>query len=53
MSRDLGISASTITRWASPTGCKGRIPQRHWGTLLALAQRRGLTLSIADLHGMR
>lgn len=52
MARALDISPSTITRWASPAGCKGRIPQRYWNELLALARSRGLALSLHDLHGV-
>lgn len=51
IARSLEISPSTITRWASPGGCNGRIPQRHWQALIRLAQSKGIVLSLQDLHG--
>mgnify|MGYP003494179186 FL=1 len=52
----LGVNQSTVSRWRlpAPAGCDGLIKSRYHRTLLALAKKRGATLSADDLvHGRR
>jgi hypothetical protein len=55
VSRALGISPSTVSRWMAPKSRQnlgGRIPLAHWQALLDLAKREGKSLSIHQLAGM-
>lgn len=49
----LGLSLSAVCRWCAekPVGTGGRIPHKHWNMLLALAERRGMRLSVKTLAG--
>lgn len=55
VSRVLSVSKSTITRWGydkENKGTNGRIPQKYWPTLLAIARKRKIKLSLRDLAGL-
>lgn len=55
VSRVLSVSKSTITRWGydkQNKGTNGRIPQKYWPTLLAIARKRKIKLSLRDLAGL-
>lgn len=52
--RALEINPSTVSRWQTAYdlgGTGGRIPQKHWQSLLSIARRRGVLLSVTDLAG--
>lgn len=54
LGRELEINASTISRWQTAYddgGTGGRIPQKHWSSIVRLAKKRGVSLSLADLAG--
>lgn len=48
LSRDLGVHASTISRWKKK---HGTVPQKHWKSLLSLAKKYDKKVSISDLAG--
>jgi hypothetical protein len=55
VARVLGVDKSTVSRWqVGPDmgGTSGRIPQKYWPTLLAVARKRKLKLSLRDLAGI-
>lgn len=55
VSRVLSVSKSTITRWGydkQNRGTNGRVPQKYWPTLLAIARKRKIKLSLRDLAGL-
>lgn len=55
VSEALRVHPSTLSRWCQPVpaGTGGTIPQRHWGALLALAERQKIALTLSDLAGIR
>jgi len=50
----LGLSFSAVCRWCAPPpiGTGGRIPAKHWLSLMALAERQGKRLSVRALSGL-
>ena len=52
---ELSLSPSTLSRWCQPhpEGTGGVIPQRYWPTLLQLAKRQKVKLSVSDLCAVR
>lgn len=49
-----GASISRVYRWTYGTdrgGTGGRVPQKHWASLLAAAKSRGIPLTLDDLYG--
>ena len=55
VSRILDVSKSTITRWGyakEQKGTNGLVPQKYWPTLLAVARKRKVKLSLRDLAGL-
>lgn len=55
VSRVLSVSKSTITRWGydkQNKGTNGLVPQKYWPTLLAIARKRKIKLSLRDLAGL-
>lgn len=55
ISRILDVNKSTITRWGyskERNGTGGKIPQKHWQTLLKEAKKRKVKLSLRDLAGI-
>ena len=50
----LGVHKSRVHRWTYPRdrgGTGGVIPQRHFGKLMDMAQKRGVDLQADDLVG--
>lgn len=55
ISRILGISRSTVTRWAYPKedkGTGGLVPQRYWPLLIKEARKRKIRLSVRELSAI-
>jgi DNA-binding transcriptional regulator YdaS (Cro superfamily) len=55
VARLVGVSPSAVSRWCTPAplgGTGGRIPQRHWGSLIAQAAERGVVLDAQTLAGL-
>lgn len=46
---------SAVSRWMMPKekrGTGGKIPQRHWGLLIAVGKKRGLGITLARLAAL-
>ena len=54
VAEQLNIDKSTLSRWCSPSpkGTNGRIPQKHWSQLIAIARRQNVRLSLNDLAAL-
>jgi hypothetical protein len=51
----LNLHPTTVWRWCAPVeiaGTGGKIPQKHWPHLLALAKQQRRRLGLKDLSGM-
>ena len=52
----LDLNRGTVSRWMTPVidrGTGGQIPQKHWPTILRLAKRRRLKITLQDLSGLK
>lgn len=49
ISRELGIHASTVSRWRTGTGL---IPQKYWKPLINLAKEKKVKITLFDLAGL-
>jgi len=55
-SRIVGVSPSAVSRWmmtAAEGGTGGRIPQRHWQTIINYAKKNKLSIRLTDLSDAR
>lgn len=51
LARICGVTRACPREWETREGLQGRIPARHWGTLVDEAKRRRKKLSYAELRG--
>ena len=49
ISRELGIHASTVSRWKMG---HGRVPQKYWKPLIEIAKERKKKITIENLAGL-
>lgn len=49
LARELGIHASTVSRWKMG---EGTVPQKYWKSLISLAKEGGKKITIVDLSGI-
>lgn len=55
-SRIVDVSPSAVSRWmttADVGGTGGRIPQRHWQTIINYAKKNKLKIKLVDLSDAR